>query len=346
MAKRQSMKDIAEAAGVSIATVSRVMNNKPDVNPRTRDLVMSVAEREQYEHRGGASPQTKLSVIGFVHQYRLVSLRTDYVAGLLEGCNARAADHGYNVILIEADQLNQEMRRTDRNGIISQLSGVIWAKPAFQRIHRDFLVSRDIPFVVINDIERGVEAPLVECDNYTAVRQGVEYLVGMGHRKIGFIGGELGVANFRDRYDGYRQHMREFGLEIDPDWVIDDVARVEQEGATESTYRLLGRRNLPTALICVTESVARGVYRVFADRGIRVPDDVSIIAFDDPPIAPHLHPPMTTFRQHVVTMGGRATDLLVDLIHDPARVETTHVRVPMTLIVRDSVGARPEGDDA
>lgn len=343
MVKSQSMKDIAAAAGVSIATVSRVMNNKPDVNPRTREHVMGVAEREQYEHRSGSTSQPRLLVIGFVHQYRRISLRTDYIAGLLEGCNTRAADHGYHVLLLEADQLQQEMRRSDRNGILSELSGLIWAKPAFQSIHRDALVSRNIPFVVINDLDRGVDAPFVEGDNVTAVRQGVEYLVGMGHRRIGFVGGELGITNFRDRYDGYHQHMREFGLEVDPDWVIDDAARVDEEGAIESIYRLLGRRNLPTALICVTDSVARGVYRVFADRGIRIPEDVSVIAFDDPPIAPYLNPPMTTFRQHLATIGGRATDLLVDLIHDSTRVETTHVRVPLTLIVRDSVAAPREG---
>lgn len=337
MAKRQSMKEIAEAAGVSIATVSRVINNKPDVGTETRRRVLEELERRNYEFRTNAVGDG-VQLIGFVNNYRQYPASSDYVANLLVGCQERSSSHAYNLVMLDADAIQKEMRWPGRYGVIEQLAGVVWSMPIFDQSHADFLESRGIPHVVINNLKHGVHAPFVESDNYTAVRQAVEYLVGMGHRRIGFIGGALDIANMEDRYKGYLQHMAEFGLEVERDWIIDDLSGVEEHNAIEGTYRLLGRRNLPTALITASESVALGVYRVFKARGIRIPDDVSIVSFDDTPLSELMRPPVTTFRQHLHQMGGHAVDLLMNLIHPS---ETTdpgeHIREPMTLIVRDSV---------
>ena len=342
MAKRQSMKEIAEAAGVSIATVSRVINNKPDVGSDTRQRVLEELERRNYEYRGGAVGDG-LQLIGFVNNYRQYPASTDYVANLLVGCQERSSSHAYNLVMLDADAIQKEMRWPGRYGVIEQLAGVVWSMPIFEQSHAEFLQSRGIPYVVVNNLKHGVKAPFVESDNYTAVRQAVEYLVGMGHRRIGFIGGALHIANMEDRYKGYLQHMAEFDLEVDRDWVIDDLTGVEEQNAIEGTYRLLGRRNLPTALITASESVALGVYRVFKARGIRIPDDVSIVSFDDTRLSELMQPPVTTFRQHLHQMGGRAIDLLMGLIHPAEGVDPDeHVREPMTLIVRDSVAVLEE----
>ncbi|MFW5745026.1 MAG: LacI family DNA-binding transcriptional regulator [Spirochaetota bacterium] len=346
MAKRQSMKEIAEAAGVSIATVSRVINNKPDVGSDTRQRVLDELERRNYEYRSGAVGDG-LQLIGFVNNYRQYPASTDYVANLLVGCQERSSSHAYNLVMLDADAIQKEMRWPGRYGVIEQIAGVVWSMPIFEQSHAEFLQSRGIPYVVINNLKHGVKAPFVESDNYTAVRQAVEYLIGMGHRRIGFIGGALHIANMEDRYKGYLQHMAEFDLEVDRDWVIDDLTGVEEHNAIEGTYRLLGRRNLPTALITASESVALGVYRVFATRGIRIPDDVSIVSFDDTRLSELMQPPVTTFRQHLHQMGGRAIDLLMGLIHPADGIDPAlHVREPMTLIVRDSVAVLDETDAA
>jgi LacI family transcriptional regulator len=344
MAKRQGMKEIAEAAGVSIATVSRVINNKPDVGTQTRRRVLEELERGDYEHRGG-SGQPDTQIIGFVNNYRQYDLTNDYVANLLVGCQERASNHAYSLLMLDADAIQKEMRWPGRYGVMDRLSGVVWSMPVFEQAHADFLGNRSIPFVVINNLKHGVRAPFVESDNYTAVRQGVEYLVGMGHTRIGFVGGALDLANMEDRYKGYLAHMAEFGLEVNRDWVIDDLARVDIQSAIEGTHRLVGRRNLPTALVCVSETVTLGVYRVLKERGIRIPDDVSIVSFDDTPLSEMMQPPVTTFRQHLQTMGARAIDLLTSLIHDSGTADpATHIREPLTLIVRDSVAALDEID--
>ena len=157
------------------------------------------------------------------------------------------------------------------------------------------------------------------------------------------IGGPHDLANFADRHRGYYQHMKEYGLEIDPDWVIDELPRPDLAGGIEATHRLIGRRNLPTALISTAESITIGVYDVCAARGIRIPEDLSVVGFDDTLLSTHVSPKLTTFRQHLDEMGGAAVDLLMRIIHHPEHVEEhPHVLKPMTLIVRDS--ARSIGD--
>ena len=338
MAKRNRMKDIAEETGVSIATVSRVINNKPDVNPETRDRILDAIERHQYESRQPPHGATGTTLIGFVNDFRKYSLPSHYVSSLLAGSQSRASDHAYNVTMIDSAAIQKEMRWPGRYEIFENLSGVVWSMPIFDSPHDEFLRQRGLPYVVINNLREGVAAPLVESDNRTAIRQGVEYLVGMGHRRIGFVGGALDIANMRDRYDGYLHQMEAFDLEVNHDWIIDDLAAVGTPNGIEGTWRLLGRRNLPTAIICANESVAMGAYEVLKARGIRIPEDISVLSFDDTPLSSVMQPPITTFRQHLVTMGERAVDLLMDLIHDPDAADpNAHALEPLTLIVRDSV---------
>ena len=338
MAKRKNLKEIAEATGYSISTVSRVLNDKPDVNEATRERVLTVLGDDSQQARGRRHHPTAAPLIGFVNRFRTYGINDHYVSQVIAAVNERAFDHAYNLVMIEADSVTKEMRWPGRYDIFGQMAGVIWSMPVFEEIHREFLESRKIPYVVINNKLREVEAPFVESDNFTAARQGVEYLAGMGHTKIGFIGGEFSITNMLDRYLGYQQHMKEFGLEVNPDYVINDLGAVDTAGAIEGAHRLIGRKNLPTALICTSQPVMVGVYDVFRRRGIRIPDDISILSYDDTELMRRLDPPITTFRQPLAQMGEHAVDLLMDQLHHRERVQSVpHLLEPMTLIVRDSV---------
>ena len=346
MAKRKNLKDIAEATGLSMSTVSRVLNDKPDVNDETRRRVLTVVG-DAPPHAPPRPGRAKIApLVGFINRFRSYGINDHYVAQVVAAVNARTFDHAYNLVMIEADSVYKEMRWPGRYDIFDQLAGVIWSMPVFEQMHRDFLTARGIPHVVINNKMRSVDAPFVESDNFTAARQAVEYLVGLGHTRIGFIGGEFSITNMLDRYRGFQQHMKEFGLEVDPDLVIDDIGSVDTAGAIEGTHRLIGRKRLPTALICASQPILLGVYDVFRQRGVRVPDDVSLIAYDDTELLRRLDPPVTTFRQPLLQMGETAVDLLMDQIHHPDRhSDIPHVLEPMTLIVRDSVReiATPDG---
>lgn len=338
MAKRLGLRQIAEQAGVSVATVSRVLNNKPDVNRETRERVMEFLADMESQSRSAHSSSSRSLLIGFVNTFRPYPASNLYVAGLLAGFQERCSEHAYDPVLIEGDMIEREIRWPGRYEILRQLSGLVWSMPVFTERHRAFLKERSLPCVVINNRQEGVDVPFIEGDNLTAARQAVEYLVGMGHTRIGFMGGAHELANFTDRQRGYYQHMKEHGLAVDPDWVVDDLARPEYTNAVEGTHRLVGRGNLPTALICAAETITLGVYDVFAQRGIRIPDDVSVLGYDDTVISSHLAAPVTTFRQHLDTMGERAVDLVMQMIHHPEQLdEKTHILEPMTLVVRKSV---------
>ena len=343
MRVRPGLKVIAERAGVSVATVSRVLNDRPEVNQATRERVLKHAADVEHETHQNRQSTTRTLKIGFVNDYRRYRLDSSYVGGLLTGVHAAASGHSYGVTLIDGDLIEREIRWPSRHNTIREFAGLIWSMPVFEERHRVFLMELGVPVVVINNLRQGVRAPFIESDNLTAARQGGEYLVGMGHVKIGFIGGVRELANFADRTRGYYQHMKEYGLEVDPDWVVDDLSQSERSNAVQAAHRLVGRRNLPTALICASETITIGVYDVLAERGISIPADMSILGFDDSAVSENLSPRLTTFRQHLDRTGEHAVDLLMDLLHHPDHVSDSPHRIePMTLIVRDSVRAIEE----
>jgi len=179
---------------------------------------------------------------------------------------------------------------------------------------------------------------LIEVDNFTSVRQAVEYFASLGHRKIGFVGGDMDVANIRDRYSAYLQTMKTLELEIDRDWIIDDLSENTVAGATEGAFRLLGRKNLPTAVIACNDPVSIALYQVAHERGLRIPEDLSIISFDNDPETQFLTPPLTTFKQPFAEIGRASIDLLMRLIdRPPVSGDWQKVDVGMSLVIRESV---------
>lgn len=337
MPRREGLREIAEAAGVSIATVSRVLNNKPDVHQETRDRVMREVERARYEHRPTNGLPATAGLIGLVNTYREYRLSSDYVVSIAEGVANRVDDHGYRTVLVDSDAILREMRGQSDQSVLDDLAGLIWSMPVFQREHADYLSARGLPCVVINNRAPGVDVPFVESDNTTAIRQAIEYLVGMGHRRIGFIGGGFELSNMRERYDGYRHFMREHGLQIDEEWVVDDLSSTNPQSAIEGTHRLLGRKNTPSAIVGISQPVTLGIYEALRSAGVRIPDDVSVVSFDDPPSAATMRPALTTFRQPLGVMAARAVDLLMEILHHASASSARLVREQLTLIVRDSV---------
>ena len=332
------MRGIAERAGVSVATVSRVLNGKPDVSSETRERVLSLVPELTDDKIERVNRDATTLRIGFVNDYRAYQIGSHYVGELLSGVQLRAASEGYSVTLLDRDVIERETRWPDKHTALRNYAGLVWSMPVFDERHSGLIEERGLPAVVINNLKQGSHAPFVESDNLSATRQAVEYLVGLGHTRIGFIGGSKSVANFSDRLRGYYQHMKEFGLDPEPDWVIDEIPLADIAGAIEATHRLVGRRNMPTALITASETITVGVYEVFAMRGVRIPDDVSVVGFDDTLLSAHMTPKLTTVRQHVSEMGSAAVDLLIRLIHHPEHIdEHPHILKPMTLIVRDSV---------
>ena len=337
MKQKNNLKEIARKLDVSIATVSRVINNKPDVNPQTREKVLTYLKHAGYQPRIITSD---LRMIGVVEQYDSSTLSEHYFSGILAGIDERVHAGGFHTVLLHADAIEKEIRWPGESKILSRLDGLIWSTPVFSALFKDLIDSHGLPCVVINNLESGVAMPFVESDNLTASQQAVEYVASLGHSKIGFIGGELSFTNFRDRYEGYKKGMGNAGLAVQADWVIDDMSTVSRAGGREAMHRLLGKGDFPTAVLACNDPVALGLYQGAQERGVRISEDLSIVSFDDFPIAPFLTPALTTFLQPLQKIGSAAVDLLLSMLDGTVPVnEPRRLSIGMTLITRDS--ARP-----
>ena len=330
---RLNIRAISSEIKVSTATVSRVINNKPDVSPKTRQKVLSYLKKIGYQ------PHTvngALHLVGLVDTFSRHTLSSYYLSSIIEAFDRKLRASGYNTVLIPSDQVLRHMRARTHANLLRHLDGILWMEPIFSNRFAEFTAACKVPCVVINNCEDDIEIDVVESDNRSASRQAVEYLLDRGHTSIGFVGGWLHLTNHKDRFDGYKERMAKAGITILDDWMIDDITLWNEEGGAEGLHRILSRRNRPSAVLLCSDYLAVGAYKATREMGFSIPEDISIISFDDFPLAQYLDPPLTTFRQPLQEMGEIAAVKLIGLITGERGPAGRHyLRCP--LIARKSV---------
>ncbi len=193
-----------------------------------------------------------------------------------------------------------------------------------------------VPFVVIGASWQEAVFPCVDTDNFAAAQQAVDFLVGMGHRRIALITGRRIAPNSRDRWDGFVAAVRRHELTIPPEWLIEaEKSTVLTPKTRNQLLAILKNRSRPTALFVAGYYLAAETLRLLKREGWRVPEDISLVAFDDPPSANYLEPPLTTFRQPLVELGRRAVFKLLALLD--GQVHPAVEKLPVELVVRGSV---------
>lgn len=330
---RPVMDDVARLAGVSKQTVSRVLNDHPAVRPETReavaDAMRTLGYRPSRSARSLASGRTRmLGVITFdAARYG--------PASILTAINTAAQDAGYLVSSIALDTADRDtvVRAVDRLSA-EGADGVIAIAPQL-RVGKALAEARlDIPLVVLeNDLGDGT--PLVTADSRTGARAAVEHLLRLGHSTVWHIAGPTGWTSADRRLASWRETLDEAGAEV-PEPLIGDWS-------ADSGYalgrRLAGRPDV-TAVFVSNDQMALGVLRAFHEAGRRVPEDVSVVGYDDIPEAAHLLPPLTTVRTDFAEIGTRSLRLLLGQIDGPAESSPEPV-VAVELIVRRSTGPAP-----
>ncbi|MGA2975318.1 MAG: LacI family DNA-binding transcriptional regulator [Spirochaetia bacterium] len=330
--RRLNIRAISSEIKVSTATISRVLNNRPDVSPRTRQRVLSYLKKIGYHPR---TLDDSLHLIGLVDTFSRHTLSSYYLSSIADSFDRRVRSYGYNTMLLPSDQILRELHTHAHASILKRLDGILWMEPIFSKRFARILAEHKVPCVVINNCEDDVDIDVVESDNRSASRQAVEFLLDKGHTAIGFVGGWLHLTNHKDRFDAYKERMAEAGISIRDDWIIDDITLWNDEGGNEGIHRLLGRSNRPSAVVLCSDYLAVGAYRAVRELGFSIPTDVSIVSFDDFPLAPYLDPPLTTFRQPLQEMGEIAATKLIGLITGERTPQSRHyLRCP--LIVRKS----------
>ena len=330
---KATITDVAREAGVSMKTVSRVLNNEPNVAQATRERVRDVAKRLQYSPnlaaRGLASSRSYLIALAFDNASD--SYITNIQRGAIEACRKR----GYHVVLepISLDRGEEEEAELTFNRLA--VDGVILTPPLSDSTTlRAKLRALNVPYVLVAPEAPG-RAPTVRMDDVEAAREMTEYLLGQGHTDIGFILGNPEHSATGLRRAGFEAAMEAHGLSVDHSRVV--AGDFSYKSGVDAAERLLGdASNRPSAIFASNDDMAAGVISVASRLGLAVPSDLAICGFDDTPIATILHPKLTTVAQPIHEMGRKAAELLVDR----AKGETSAVHtLDFALVIRESTRA-------
>jgi LacI family transcriptional regulator len=329
---RVTIGDVAEQAGVSIATVSRVVNGRYGVSDKTIERVREVIDELGYESslvaRSLRSQRT--NVIGI-----LVSGIEPFSAELLKGAATALHDTDYELIVYSGGMRGQEgweRRYLSRLGG-TLTDGIVLVTPTVVEVH----VAH--PIVAVDPHVGGSQMPIIDSENYQGAVAATEHLIALGHRRIGFLAGRRDLVSARRREQGYRAALEAAGIAFDPGLV--DVGLFTAEGAVEPAHRLLDRPDRPTAVFAANDLSAGEVIRTAHELGLSVPDDLSVVGFDNIPESALTDPPLTTVDQSIQAMGQAAVEILIELIEHPERngERPVHRRLPTHLVVRRSTAA-------
>ena len=338
--KRATITDVARQAGVSKATVSAVLNDTGSVKDSTRERVVAAMELLNYRQArlGAARAAGAGRSIGLL----IKEFDNPYYSQVALGAHEFAASRGYTLVVASSEGSYEAERRAVELLQSRDVDGLI-ATPVVDDdgdlSHFFELKRRNFPFVLLEAV-RGVRASLVDVDNEEASRQAVVHLIEQGHTQIVHFAGPSYSMHSQERVDGVRRACSASHLIFSDEDVIPAGAHLE-DGYRAGLEYFRGRRagQRPTAVTCYNDLVAVGVYRALNELGLRVPDDISLIGFDDLPLIEYLPVPLTTLRMPKERMGQLAAELLIGHIEAREVIPPTRLLLEAPLIVRASTRA-------
>jgi LacI family transcriptional regulator len=320
---------IAQLAGVSVPTVSRVINGRSDVSPTTRQRVEDLLSEHGYRRR---PPATRASsgLLDLVFN----DLDSPWAVEIIRGVEDVAHTSGIGTVVSAIHRRTSSAKLWLDNIRARSTEGVIFVTSTLEPPLQAELRRLNIPVVIVDPA--GVppqEAPTIGATNWSGSLRATEYLIGLGHRRIGFIAGPPQLMCSRARLDGYRAALETAGIAFD-DKLIYPGNFYHESGFTGGS-KLLESAEPPTAIFASSDQMALGVYEAIRQRGLRVADDVSVVGFDDLPEVRWCSPPLTTIRQPLSEMGMLAARTLLRLAQGE-RIESPRVELATELVVRDS----------
>lgn len=328
--KRASIKDIAVVAGVSHSTVSRALGQSPLVRHETAESIQRIARQMGYRAsaiaRGLATSRTK--TIGVV----VTTIADPFVAEVVSGIEETANDHGYSVYLADSNAEPEREIKVVHSFEERRVDGIVVTASRVGALYIPMLSEMRVPIVLINNMHPGEFVQSVMIANIEAGREATAHLLGLGHRRIAYLGNQFGYQSDTERFAGYREALAQAGLRFEPELVVHGDGR--PEGGAQALERLLALPQLPTAVFCYNDMSALGGLQRIRKSGLRVPQDISLVGFDDLFLAQYTEPALTTVRQPKQLMGRLAMETLLRLFSGSQTPE--NVKVPGELIVRES----------
>lgn len=331
-----TMKDIAERAGVSVATVSRVLNNTKPVSSELKKKVLDIVKETGYKPNALARSLIKqrTGTIGVI----IPDMDNETFADLIKGIEL-ITDRNDHVILV-TNTMGEVKKELEMFNLFEEkrLDGIIFSGVSLTEKHIDFFEKYKIPTVLVGQTFNKLDFPSVTIDNFQASFDITEYLIELGHQNIGMIRGPLyDIQAGKERLLGYKTALRENDFPVNNDFIIEgDFTITSGYKAMEEIW---SNELKPTAIFSASDKMAIGALNYCLDHGLKVPEDVSIAGFDDMELATAVRPALTTIHQDQVEKGIKTADILLDLIEKEEK-ESYNIQLPYSLIERDSTCAR------
>jgi LacI family repressor for deo operon, udp, cdd, tsx, nupC, and nupG len=324
-----SIKDVARAVGVSHSTVSRALSNSSLVREETKIKIQQVAAEMGYTPNAAArSLVTKRTgALGLV----VTTIADPFIAEVVRGIEETALDEGYGVILSQSNaEVSRELAAV-RALREKRVDAVIVSASRVGDLYMPLLEEIQVPIVLVNSEQSSKRVHFVLSDDFQGGRLATEYLLSLGHRRIGYITGPPEHKSSEHRLRGYRQALQLAGVEPDSNWISQGTGHYH--GGEKALQALLSVALDVTAVFCYNDTTAIGALRFARHRGMRVPEDISIIGFDDILYASYTEPPLTTIAQQKYEMGRLVARMAFELI---AGQQVQDIVLPTRLVIRES----------
>ncbi len=330
--KKVTIFDVAREAETSYSTVSRVFNDGSKVAETTRLRVIEVAEQLGYvpnqQARSLAGGQTQ--VIG------ILAPRFDngYVSSIVNGIDDEIVGTDYKLLLYTTHRADQDEAKYV-NRIINDLAeGLIVLVPRHSEAYLTALAANNFPYVFVDHQGVSENSISISATNFRGAYEATEYLLKLGHRRIAFVAGSLDIRSGLDRLHGYRAALQDYGIETESELI--ETGDFLPKSGYAAAQNILSLENLPTAIFASNDLMAFGVINAIIDAGLHVPQDISVIGFDNIPQTELFRPRLTTVHQPLEEMGRIATRMLLQQIEDPSKVPHQGTLLATELVIRDS----------
>jgi LacI family transcriptional regulator len=334
-----TLEEVAQLAGVSRSTVSRVINDHPSVRPETRERVWQAIRKSGYQpHAVARSLVTnRTQIIGMVIPEAVTTLFTDpFFPLLLRGATEACNTHHYQLLLSLFDDPARQEEMYQRILRSGYLDGVILASTSLDDPLIPDLLRDRIPFVSVGR-HPNERVHYVDADNVAGARMAVEHLIRLGHQRIATITGRLDMTAGQDRLEGYRQTLKAHRILVEEDLIVE--GDFTENSGMVAMQQLLS--NSPSAVFIASDMMAIGALQALRQAGCQVPQDVALVGFDDIPVASAMEPSLTTVRQPIERMGSMAVEVLLSMLEGPSEEEALAHRIilPPELVIRASCGS-------
>ncbi len=312
-----TIKDIARAAGVSHPTVSRALNNHPAIKEATRARIIELAQQMGYVPNAAARglKTNRTRALGVIMQH----IEDPFWSEVLDGVDSLLHPEGYSLFIASTHNEKQREKEVVQAMVQRGVDGVILFSPQFREGQCHVLNSYDLPVVMVNNEGEGECQYFIYNDDAYGAGLITKHLIGLGHTRLAFLGKHHSESN-RNRLAGFRTEMQAAGLPVDERYIFHASAG-NPTGGREGAEYLLSLDSIPTGIVCYNDFLAIGVYNYLQEKGLRIPQDVSVTGFDNISIAAHLSPPLTTLHQYKFQLGEGAARMILEVLSYRQREE-------------------------